>query len=71
MNSVLYLVIVILLIIDALVMAYRTAVMSLTDGDLSDSDDEEVLIREPARSRIREVRDNPARLTGRSGSGSF
>ena len=58
MNSVLYLVIVILLIIDALVMAYRTAVMSLTDGDLSDSDDEEVLIREPARSRIREVRDN-------------
>ena len=56
-------VIVILLIIDALVMAYRTAVMSLTDGDLSDSDDEEVLIREPARSRIREVRDNPARLT--------
>ena len=59
-------VIVILLIIDALVMAYRTAVMSLTDGDLSDSDDrddDEVLIREPARSRIREVRDNPARLT--------
>ena len=59
-------VIALLLITDALVMAYRTAVMSLTDGDLSDSDDrddEEVLIREPARSRIREVRDNPARLT--------
>ena len=55
-----------LLVTDALVMAYRTAVMSLTDGDLSDNDDRDddaVLIREPARSRIREGRDNPARLT--------
>ena len=66
MNSILYLVIVILLAADALIMAYRTAVMSLTDGDLSDNDDRDddpVLIREPARSRIRDVRDNPARLT--------
>lgn len=66
MNSILYLVILALLVADALVMAYRTAVMSLTDGDLSDNDDRDddaVLIREPARSRIREGRDNPARLT--------
>ena len=66
MNSILYLVILVLIVTDALQMAYRTAVMSLTDGDLSENEDHEEgtsLIGEPARSRIREVRENPARLT--------
>ncbi|MBQ4176048.1 MAG: HlyC/CorC family transporter [Lachnospiraceae bacterium] len=59
-------VILVLIVTDALQMAYRTAVMSLTDGDLSENEDHEEgtsLIGEPARSRIREVRENPARLT--------
>ena len=66
MNSILYLVILVLIVTDALQMAYRTAVMSLTDGDLSENEDHEEgtsLIGEPARSRIREVRENPATLT--------
>ena len=66
MNSILYLVILVLIVTDALQMAYRTAVMSLTDGDLSENEEHEEgtsLIGEPARSRIREVRENPARLT--------
>ena len=66
MNSILYLVILVLIVTDALQMAYRTAVMSLTDGDLRENEDHEEgtsLIGEPARSRIREVRENPARLT--------
>ncbi len=66
MNSVQYLGIVILLLIDALQMAYRTAVMSLTDGDLSENEDHEedqVQIPEPSRSKIRDVRENPVRLT--------
>lgn len=59
-------VILVLIVTDALQMAYRTAVMSLTDGDLSENEDHEEgtsLIGEPARSRIREVRENPATLT--------
>ena len=58
--------IVLLLLADALQMAYRTAVMSLTDGDLSDNEEREdtdELIPEPARSRIRSSRENPTRLT--------
>ena len=66
MNSVQYLGIFALLLADALQMAFRTAVMSLTDGDLSDSEDHDAQnpeIPEPARSQIRQLRENPAHLT--------
>ncbi len=66
MNSIQYFAIVVFLLLDALMMAYRTAVMSLSEGDLSENDESAALqaqMTQQARSRIQRIRDNPAPAT--------